>query len=409
MRHAVALAALAALAACHGGAEPAAPSKKEGAAVAAPKPPHSPRSRREQPTTDGTLAIENFQAQITAYEKMLDGSPRSLPAAKALVGLYGTRAQFMGQLVDYARECALAEKLVREHPEDPAVWPLRAGCRASMHEFAGASADLDEAEKRGARKDELAGARAGIEQALGHYDAALAIRQKKADDWATISSLGALASLYSERGDTDRAEELFIKAQDKQSDTSPMTLAWLYFQEGLMWQKAGSLSRARELFEAAHDRLPAFAPATSHLASVLSLTGERARALELLKNLVATTDDPEYVAQLAGLSTGAERDALIAKARAGYQALVAEHPAAFADHAARFWLDAGDDPKRALELARLNLTNRQTAEAYQLFLDAAFATKHDDCATVAAAARLPNPTAGLRFALERARPSCAKN
>jgi hypothetical protein len=65
---------------------------------------------------------------------------------------------------------------------------------------------------------------------------------------------------------------------------------------------------------------------------------------------------------------------VLAEARRGFDALVERHPAAFADHAARFWLDAGADPQRAFELAGANLALRRTPEAHALMVEAALAT-----------------------------------
>lgn len=44
----------------------------------------------------------------------------------------------------------------------------------------------------------------------------------------------------------------------------------------------------------------------------------------------------------------------------------AGHPEAYADHAAEFWLSVGGDPRRALRLARQNLTFRPTPRAHAL-------------------------------------------
>jgi hypothetical protein len=65
---------------------------------------------------------------------------------------------------------------------------------------------------------------------------------------------------------------------------------------------------------------------------------------------------------------------VLAEARRGFDALVERHPAAFADHAARFWLDAGDDAERAFELAAANLEVRRTPEAHALMVESALAT-----------------------------------
>ena len=46
--------------------------------------------------------------------------------------------------------------------------------------------------------------------------------------------------------------------------------------------------------------------------------------------------------------------------------LIARHPEAFADHAAEFWLAAGADPDKALQLAKMNLEVRNTPRARDL-------------------------------------------
>ena len=61
-------------------------------------------------------------------------------------------------------------------------------------------------------------------------------------------------------------------------------------------------------------------------------------------------------------------------ARRRFEALLARHPAAFADHAAEFYLGPGRDPQRAWTWARANLSERGTRRAYELAIRAAEAT-----------------------------------
>ena len=139
--------------------------------------------------------------------------------------------------------------------------------------------------------------------------------------------------------------------------------------------------RARPLFESALARLPGYAAAAGHLAHLLAAFGDpegRERARLLLESLVARTDDPEYVGQLGALYRQMHRteegDRLVRSATSGYEALLARHPAAFCDHAARFYLHVAGDPDRALVLARKNLALRQTPDARDLVTEAERAT-----------------------------------
>src|SRR5262249_15600062 len=145
----------------------------------------------------------------------------------------------------------------------------------------------------------LESARAAIFQAVGRYDDALAIRRRAAERRPDIQTLGAEASVRADRGDIDAAERLFVQAPLQYRDVSPFPVAWLYFEQGLMWMRQGKLARARELFQAAHVRLPAYAAAQGHLGEVEAVLGNRARAIELLRPLAESSDDPDYAAQLA--------------------------------------------------------------------------------------------------------------
>src|SRR5262249_47828021 len=238
----------------------------------------------------------------------------------------------------------------------------------------------------------------------------------------------AEASVRADRGEIEAAEALFIKAQHAYRDVSPFPVAWLYVQQGLMWMREDNLERARDLFEAAYTRLPAYAAAQGNLAEVEAALGRHERSLALLRTWMQegslarawalsevassqlsgstapqhrteaaaalgrderaitllrpranNSDDPEYAGQLARLlsEVGQAEEARYWREMAAtrYDNLLARHPEAFVDHAAEFWLTAGGDPHKGLLLAEKNLGIRQTPRAYALVLQAALATQ----------------------------------
>jgi tetratricopeptide (TPR) repeat protein len=188
----------------------------------------------------------------------------------------------------------------------------------------------------------------------------------------------------------------------------------LYFQDGLLEQKLGSATRARELFQAAHDRLPCYPQATGHLASILDATGQRDQAIELLRTVIKNSDDPEFVGQLAATlkADGKNDEAAELHKRAAdrYDELVKKYPLAFSDHAARFWLLPDGDPKRALALAQVNLKNRQTVDALRLVLDASLAANDTALACKTGETLLARPfvTAPSRVAASKAFMACGQ-
>jgi tetratricopeptide (TPR) repeat protein len=185
-----------------------------------------------------------------------------------------------------------------------------------------------------------------------------------------FESIGALATLLADSGDTTAAEAAFSASRRRYRGVSPIPLALLDFQRGHMWMQHGDYDAARTWFESAMQLLPGYVEAIVHLAEVESKCGELESAIAKLRRLTSTSDDPDVFAELSHvlelMGEHAEAVASRASAVAGYDDLVSRRPEAYADHLARFLLDHGVELTRALELAELNFCVRQTAGARAL-------------------------------------------
>ncbi|MGZ3440113.1 MAG: tetratricopeptide repeat protein, partial [Polyangia bacterium] len=385
---------LLAVAACNGSEEApvAGPVAAGTSASAAARPARLPATPAELPTSDAAIALGNVDAQILGYEQARKRMPQSNYWPLRLAALYDGRGQALGRIVDYETALARADEAVRLVPNDGDALLARASARARLHRFAEASADLDAA-AHGASPERVDGARAAIWSATGQEREALAIRARLATARPELGTLAAEAMSLAALGRVSEAERRFVEAQARFRDVTPLPIAALYFQAGLVEERAGRPSSARELYEAARARLPEHAQATAHLATLLAASGRRAQAVALLRPLVAVSDDPEYAGTLAGLVGGDEAARLRAQAGKRYDALIARHPEAFADHAARFWLAAGAQPRKALPLAERNLLLRPTADAYELAIAAMLANDHAARACALADRALALPTA----------------
>ena len=329
-------------------------------------------------TTSGSIALTNLQAQIDGLEARAAVARLTVPQQTGLIDLISLRGHVLGRIADYERAAALAERLVCDVPTDGSAFLARARARATFHRFAKALSNLDVAERLGLDRAILDGERAAIFQALGRYDEALALRRGAAERWPDFATLGALAGLQAERGEIAEAERLFAEGRRRYQGVSPFPVARLDFQRGLMWLEQGDLHAARAWFDAARSRVPAYVPALGHLAEVDVALGQRDAAIARLRSLTACSDDPEYAGLLASLLSEAgqaqEAHQWRARAAARYDELIVRHPAAFADHAAEFWLTVGADVRRARQLARQNLEFRQTPRALALLRRAAQAS-----------------------------------
>jgi tetratricopeptide (TPR) repeat protein len=406
------------------GSKAPAPPKGAGVAVSAPAtppatpgPPTSPIGPiGDLPTkksTDPQIAVGNLEGQISGYQTLVIRKTNLMLAYGSLVPLYLQRGQYLGQLSDYDRAEEYADKELALNG-DSLGYLNRASVRQTFHQFTDALADLDAAEKAHAKPGKILPLRATILQAMGRTQEALNLREAMAAREPNIMNLGTLGTLKADLGQIDEADALFAKALPVYRDVSPFPIAWVDFQRGLMWERAGQASKAKTYYDYAVARLPQYAPAEGHLAGMEAATGDRKAAIERLRKLILVTDDPEYVGQLGGIleQTGqdAEAKTLIAKAGAGFDDLLKRHPGGFADHAARFWLGAGKDPKKADELAQLNLKGRQSRDAYELSLTAALAANDDTvaCSVADEAMATLSDVQKLRYLAGRAYNACGK-
>jgi tetratricopeptide (TPR) repeat protein len=363
--------------------------------------------RSGPPTTHASIAVSNLEAALAQAEAELARGRHERTGE--LIGLLLTRGQFLGRIADYERAAYLADRLVAQSPEVAGSYLARGRVRAAFHRFPEALADLDYAVELGADAGATTTTRAGIFQATGRGTEARAARRRlsRLDAYA----LGAEALAAAGDGGLAEAESLFRRARDEYRDVSPFTLAWLDFQQGRLWMKAGEPGRARVFLEAAHERLPQYVAATGHLGEVEAELGNVERAIQLLREAAEAGDDPDPAGHLARVLAGAgwaaEAERWRVRAADRFGELAARHPEAFADHAAEFWLSTGE-PGRALQLAVLNEAARPTVEAIALTLRAAHAAG-DSVAACRRAKRLeglPGLLAPQRILAEQALREC---
>src|SRR5262249_20733857 len=128
--------------------------------------------------------------------------------------------------------------------------------------------------------------------------------------------------------------------------------------------------------------LPGYAKARVHLAEICAGQGQIGDAEALLVPALSSSD-PEVRWRLADVLVAQgrleEAATQLEAARGTFEELLGKHLLAFADHAAEFYSGSGNDSRRALELARVNLANRPTRRAVDLA--SVIAARTDEAAT----------------------------
>jgi tetratricopeptide (TPR) repeat protein len=374
--------------------------KHEGGGVSDAGIAFHPSPRPE--THPSAISISNLDSEIgDARDRMGKGEAFF---AQRLPGLLLDRASFLGTAEDYDEADAVSAKNAVSSPDDGGVRLTRGRVLGALHRFEDATRELDVAAAHHAPADDVARARTTILLATGRCHEAGAV-------WPPGNypeDLTIRGAIEQRTGHAALAESLFERARRAFNDVSPFRFAWLDFERARAFEREGDVGQARAYLE---DALAAF-PEYAHAAVHLEVLEAPDRAIPRLERVEARATDPDVLAAHADALRRLKRDtearALSERARARFEDVLAKHPEAYADHAARFFLGAGGDVKRALDLAKAAATHAPSEETLELWLLAARAAGSTDqtCAAVAAADKMTCKLAGSRPAFDAARKSC---
>lgn len=312
------------------------------------------------PTTSATIYLGNLNSQIDSLTSVSTSHPDSIHRANLATLLYH-RYRILGHLQDVERALAEANQTIDANPGHPEGLLARAAILSALHRFDEALNDLEAAAAAGAREQRLAPLRREIALALGQYeevDDLENLATKASSDFQHAVLLGNLSLL---KGRVDLASARFLEAQQLYTDSSPFQLAWLFTQQGIALLRTGDCMSARIFLEAALKRVPQYYLAAEHLAECEWRLGQLDKARQRYRAVIEQTGNPEFMGALAELEMKAGNDKiakqLFRQAESRWEEVLAQHPAAFADHAAQFFVAAGK-PERAFELSSANLENR---------------------------------------------------
>jgi tetratricopeptide (TPR) repeat protein len=211
-----------------------------------------------------------------------------------------------------------------------------------------------------------------IDQACGvGLDAVLARRRQIAAASGRLEDLVPLGAVLADLEQFAEADAVYRQAFDSYGDVSPFALAWVSFQLGMLWGElvpTPDRDLAALWYRRAIGYFPGYVKARVHLAEIYA-SQDRTGDAETLLQPALSSGDPEVRWRLADVLLAQERleeaKTYLDAARLGFDELLGRHLLAFADHAAEFYADSGNDCLRALELARTNAANRPTRRALE--------------------------------------------
>ena len=319
--------------------------------------------------TDGEIAAINLESARRRAWQRFARDPRSPGIVETIVDTERLAAQFLGDLDALDRLDTLASEFAGADDSSRAAL-VHAGVASTMHRFDDGRGYLARAALMGASPEETERHSLTIDQARGlELEAVLAARRRNATASGRLEDRVPLGAVLADLERFTEADTVYRQALYSYDDVSPFPLAWVCFQLGMLWGELVPVpdpNVAALWYRRAIAYLPGYVKARVHLAEIYASQDQTAHAEALLVPVLSSRD-PEVRWRLADVLHAQgrfdEARTQLDAAQCGFDELLLKHPLAFADHAAEFYADSGNDHRRALELARLNVANRPTRRA----------------------------------------------
>lgn len=330
--------------------------------------------------TDGALAVINHESILDRCWQTIDLNPDRLGIAAQLIDEEYRRSHFLGDANALDRLLTLSETLLQQNVQSGEAYVLAAQIASLVHKFDQATQYLVQAKNLGAPAHSLLRQQLSIAHATGrNWNDVFDTRLRLSVQSPNLQNLVALGALYAEIGLYPEAERSYLRAIAEDREHSPFSLAWACFQLGVLFGETlepAQPASAKYWYEQALSYMPPYTHARVHLAELHLEAGRLDTALNLLQP-IQHSEDPEVSWRMAQIyaQKGEAHEAShhLARTHRSFERVLERHELAFADHAVDFYLEEGDDPEKALQLALLNLNNRPTLRAFELSHEAALA------------------------------------
>jgi tetratricopeptide (TPR) repeat protein len=323
-------------------------------------------------TTNGDIASINLESARRRSWSRFFQDPLRDGVAEIVVEHEQLTAQFMCDVAALDRLEALVKELLQLDAASARTALIQAQVASMTHRFGDARHFLQQAASGGAPRPDLNRLSLNVDQACGvDLDRVLGERRDIARNSGQIEELVALGALLADLREFTDADLTYRQALREYRDVSPFPVAWISFQLGVLWGEQVAQpqrTRAAYWYGRAVDCLPSYTKARVHLAEIYSFCGRTSDAEALLIPAVSS-GDPEVRWRLADVlaSQGKfdEAEAQMQAAHFEFESVLNRHLLAFADHGAEFYAGSGNNCRRALELACVNVANRPTLRAFE--------------------------------------------
>jgi tetratricopeptide (TPR) repeat protein len=208
------------------------------------------------------------------------------------------RAALTGDLtaLDAAEDAIDAVIPQMRYPDD--LYLLKAHIALKLHRLEDVKRNLA-ARPLLAESDEGLKITADVHFQEGRYAEAKRTYEKAINANRSWDNLARYAYYVSTMEDLDRADAIYVEAQDEVTSKQMRSYAWLQLQRGLLDVARGRHEDARAHYRQAERAYPGYWMVDEHLAGLLACEGRRQEAAELYERVLGCVPKPE-IAQILG-------------------------------------------------------------------------------------------------------------
>jgi tetratricopeptide (TPR) repeat protein len=324
--------------------------------------------------------IADADLRISGSRKLAEDQPTSYLAADRVANNFLARARLTGDYNDYRFAEEWIDKafaMSASRGRDIGPHGTRASLNYTLHRLDRVDADFERSKLGPKDNVTVSGQKAfagNLALQRGKYDEAARLLDESVALHEDVGNLASKAYFILGTGDVDGSEALYRKAIGMYHGSSKEPMAWLHLQLGLSDLGRGRYDDALAHYREAETHLSGYWLIDEHIAEILTLTGKVEDAKKLYLDIIARTNNPEFMDAMAGImleeGNKSEADAFVAKARARYEELMAMYPEASYGHALEHFLEFGEDAKATIDMAEKNHALRPNADAKMLLAQA---------------------------------------
>ena len=318
-------------------------------------------------------SVEQLNQAIESLSKRAESMPNSWFALELVAQHYLERGRLTGSYQDYAKA---DEYLSRAFELSGIGGPhmTQAKLDFSLHRLSSTAANLEIAENAilvsDIQKANILGVQADLALFQGEYQTAFKRYQDALALREDSTALFRLAVFHWRMGDFEVAEQFIDRAESVANNASPRLSAFFHLHRGLFDLDRGRYADALVHYQAANAAFDGWWLVKEHIAEIYVLQGKMEAARNIYLEVLTETNNPEFMDAMASISSGEEAAKWTQTARLIYEQQLVQFPEASYGHALSHYLDVGDIPEKALEIAKANYDLRPYGESEILLTQA---------------------------------------